>query len=533
MEDYAISEDEHYGDDCGFDEHYDDDCGFSDGFEEPESESRRPNEEASSSQVITKDSLLAAQRDDLQKVMDLLSVKDHHARTLLIHYRWDVDKVFTVFVEMGKEWLFKEAGVTVAEHNDLYPVHSSSGDVRCDICMEDKPANGTTTMDCGHCFCNECWTEHFIVKIKEGQSRRIRCMAHKCNTICDEGKIRNLVCTTHPDLAEKFDRFLLESYIEDNEMVKWCPSVPHCGNAIRVEKDKYREVECDCGMQFCFSCSSEAHSPCSCLMWKLWMGKCQNESETVNWITVHTKPCPKCLKAVEKNGGCNLVYCICGQTFCWLCGAATGSAHTWDSIQDHSCGRYTEEQEKNLELAKKYLWRYIHYHNRYKAHSDSLKAEVQLKEKIYVKISKLEAGESASQDLRWVENGLYTLFRSRRALSYSYPFAYYMFGHELFQNEMTQEEREIKQNLFEDQQQQFEANVEKLSMVLEEPFEGYTEDKVTETRMKVLNLSYLVDNLCRTLYECIENDLLGALQHGSHNIAPYKSTGAEKASKLA
>lgn len=52
MEDYAISDDEHYGDDCGFDEYYDDDCGFSDGFEEPESESRRPNEEASSSQVM-------------------------------------------------------------------------------------------------------------------------------------------------------------------------------------------------------------------------------------------------------------------------------------------------------------------------------------------------------------------------------------------------------------------------------------------------------------------------------------------------
>lgn len=52
MEDDAISDDEHFGDDCGFDEHYDDDCGFSDGFEEPESESRRPNEEASSSQVM-------------------------------------------------------------------------------------------------------------------------------------------------------------------------------------------------------------------------------------------------------------------------------------------------------------------------------------------------------------------------------------------------------------------------------------------------------------------------------------------------
>ncbi|KAH7848476.1 hypothetical protein Vadar_003184 [Vaccinium darrowii] len=483
--------------------------------------------------IITEDSLLAAQMDDLQRVMDLLSLKEQHARTLLIHYRWDIDKVFTVFVEKGEEWLFKEAGLTVEEHNDLSPVDSSSGDIMCDICMEDIPANGTTTMDCGHCFCNNCWTEHFIVMINEGQSRRIRCMAHKCNTICDEGKIRNLVCARHPNLAEKFDRFLLQSYIDDNKMVKWCPSVPQCGNAIRVDNDKYCEVECDCGMQFCFSCLSEAHSPCSCLMWDLWMRKCQKEHETVNWITVHTKSCPKCHKPVEKSGGCNLVLCVCGQPFCWLCGAATRGAHTWDSIDGHRCDRYGKDQNKNLECAKTYLWRFMHYHNRYKVHEDSLKAEVHLKEKMNMKISKLETGESAYQDLSWVENGLSTLSRSRRFLSYSYPFAYYMFGHELFQNEMTEEEKEIKKNLFEDQQQQMEAYVEKLSMVLEEPFEAYDKDKVKETGMKVIYLSIVVDNLCRTLYECIENDLLGPLQQAIHIIAPYKSTGVPKASKLA
>lgn len=140
-------------------------------------------------------------------------------------------------------------------------------------------------------------------------------MAHKCNAICDEDVVRNLVSKIRPDLAKKFDRFLVESYIEDNKMVKWCPSTPHCGNAIRAEYDKLCEVECSCGLQFCFSCLSQAHSPCSCLMWELWRKKCRDESETVNWITVHTKLCPKCCKPVEKNGGCNLVRCICGQCF--------------------------------------------------------------------------------------------------------------------------------------------------------------------------------------------------------------------------
>ena len=47
--------------------------------------------------------------------------------------------------------------------------------------------------------------------------------------------------------------------------------------------------------------------------WKQWKQKCQDDSETKHWLTANTKPCPKCGKPVEKNGGCNLVTCHCGQ----------------------------------------------------------------------------------------------------------------------------------------------------------------------------------------------------------------------------
>ncbi|KAJ4962158.1 hypothetical protein NE237_022097 [Protea cynaroides] len=484
-----------------------------------------------SCQVITKESLLIAQREELHRVMDLLKLSEQHARTLLIYHRWDAEKLIAVLVEKGKDQLFAEAGVSMVEQKVDFSLQSSST-IMCNICMDDIPAKEVTTMDCGHCFCNNCWTEHFIVKIHDGQSRRIRCMAHKCNAICDEAVVRNLVSARHPDLAEKFERFLLESYIEDNRKVKWCPRVPHCGNAIRVVDDKFCEVECACGLQFCFSCSSEAHSPCSCMMWELWTKKCKDESETVNWMTVNTKPCPKCYKPVEKNGGCNLVSCICGQPFCWLCGGATGRDHTWSTISGHSCGRYKEDHEEKSECAKRDLYRYMHYHNRYKAHTDSFKLETKLKETIEIKISILESRESTLKDFTWLTNGLNRLFRSRRVLSYSYPFAYYMFGEDLFWGEMSKEDRELKQNLFEDQQQQLEANVERLSKFIEEPFESYAEEKVMEIRMQVINLSVVVDKLCKKMYECIENDLLGSHQSTIHNIAPYQSKGIEKASEL-
>lgn len=87
--------------------------------------------------------------------MDLLSLREHHARTLLIHYCWNVDKISTVLVEKGKERLYAEAGVSVSDSTNLASCHVSS-ETTCEICYEEILANETTTMDCGHCFCNEC-----------------------------------------------------------------------------------------------------------------------------------------------------------------------------------------------------------------------------------------------------------------------------------------------------------------------------------------------------------------------------------------
>nr|GMD89081.1 probable E3 ubiquitin-protein ligase ARI2 [Ipomoea batatas] len=523
MEDVYGSSDEEYCDQV----YNDDDSDYEGLYLDKDCDSGR----APSCKIITKDSLLAAQKEDLQRLMDLLSIKEYHARTLLIHYRWDVDNVFTVFVEKGKERLYADAGLTI-ECKDDCSLSESTADMTCEICFDDISAAMTTVMDCGHSFCNDCWTEHFIVQINEGRSKRIKCMADKCNAICDEGKIRDLVRARDPKLAEKFDHFLLESYIEDNKQVKWCPSTPHCGNAIRLDEcDENCEVECACGQQFCFGCSSETHSPCSCLMWEMWMKKCGEESRSVDWITANTRYCPKCSKPVEKNGGCNLVRCICGQPFCWLCGGATGMNHTWDSIEGHTCGRFKEAENKKVIDSRKQIFRYSHYYSRYKAHTDSLKAEASMEQKLQEKVLNLELKGLASKDFSWVTNGFYRLSQSRQLLSYSYVFAYYIFGDELYENDMTQREKDIKQDLFEDQQQQLETNIERLSMCLDESFDDFPEDKVVQMKMKIVTLSGVIDNFCKKLYDCIESDLLIHLQ-SNHNVAPYSSSGAVKASEL-
>jgi ariadne-1 len=48
-------------------------------------------------------------------------------------------------------------------------------------------------------------------------------------------------------------------------------------------------------------------------MYSAWQQKAKDDSETANWLLSHTKECPQCHKAVEKNGGCNHISCTCGE----------------------------------------------------------------------------------------------------------------------------------------------------------------------------------------------------------------------------
>lgn len=90
--------------------------------------------------------------------MDLLNLTEHQARTLLIHQRWDIDKLFTAALETGTFRLFAEAGVKLVDHpiNHAYLLMPSSSTITCNICLDDHSTNEFTVMDCGHYFCNKC-----------------------------------------------------------------------------------------------------------------------------------------------------------------------------------------------------------------------------------------------------------------------------------------------------------------------------------------------------------------------------------------
>lgn len=66
-----------------------------------------------------------------------------------------------------------------------------------------------------------------------------------------------------PEDQERYKRYRLRSFVEDNRMVEWCPA-PDCQFAVESLVDLQAEpldVACNCGSTFCFTCKEEAHRP--------------------------------------------------------------------------------------------------------------------------------------------------------------------------------------------------------------------------------------------------------------------------------
>lgn len=81
------------------------------------------------------------------------------------------------------------------------------------------------------------------------------------------------------------------------------------------------------------------HAPTDCPVIRKWLTKCADDSETANYISAHTKDCPKCHICIEKNGGCNHMQCYtCKYDFCWMC------LCDWKShgSEYYECSRYRE-----------------------------------------------------------------------------------------------------------------------------------------------------------------------------------------------
>ncbi len=258
--------------------------------------------------------------------------------------------------------------------------------------------------------------------------------------------------------------------------IKQLPVSRKCNSIVWIKSDRAaRRINCTfCCTKYCFMCMLPYHAPNKCETIKKWLAKCQDDSETRNYLLVHTQDCPKCGVCIEKNGGCSHMTCNrCKHEFCWVC------SNDWKSHgATYDCNRYKGNPEQDN--AREALNRYTHYYHRWINHANSLKFENAFKEQCQLKIEEKIMNKEGGTLVDWefLNEAVDSLVRARYTLQYTYPYAYYL------------DDNESKM-LFENIQAELERDVENLSHSLEkvtlnEKFNIKTQMNIVEKRRKTL-----------------------------------------------
>ncbi|KAK9469561.1 hypothetical protein V1512DRAFT_218752 [Lipomyces arxii] len=443
------------------------DYGDNDGFEEMKPDPVKLKAYEVKYQVLSASDIQAQQDGQISQVAGILGLSREDAMTLLLHFKWNNDRLLEQYTD-NMESVMAKAGI--AEQGAVYELKLVPGFV-CEICCEDSIELKSFALQCGHRFCEDCYRHYVTQKIMdEGESRNIQCMGESCSLVINDRAIKLLVVE---NVYARYEALLSRTFVFDNEHLRWCPA-PNCEYAIRCDDVSPKDlkmivpsVQCACGFRFCFGCGYADHQPCICALVKKWVKKCEDDSETANWISANTKECPKCMATIEKNGGCNHMTCRkCKYEFCWICiGAWQEHGTSW-----YNCSRYDEksgvEARDSQAKSRASLERYLHYYNRYANHEQSAR----LDQDLYLRTEKKMAQLQSTSGLSWIEvqylaQASAVLQQCRQTLKWTYAFAFYL-------------QQSNETSLFEDNQRDLEMAVELLSELFEKPIQELSEIKV-------------------------------------------------------
>ena len=229
-------------------------------------------------------------------------------------------------------------------------------------------------LDCGHIFCLQCLQDFYNDAITEGNISVVRCLTPNCaksraaqSKAKDKSKKPKISISPSELLQiglseEAVKRYVTLKYkteLESDKNTIYCPR-QWCNGAARSKKHKkpvgfeYEEASdaesvgednadegseekpkkrkqfnradllsvCeDCGLAFCSRCMQSWHGEfVLCTPKRDKEELTEEEKASLEYLQLHTSPCPTCSAPAQKTHGCNHMICSrCDTHFCYLC----------------------------------------------------------------------------------------------------------------------------------------------------------------------------------------------------------------------
>ncbi|KAI0381782.1 RWD-domain-containing protein [Hypomontagnella monticulosa] len=242
----------------------------------------------------------------------------------------------------------------------------------CGICLD--PKKGTVChrmLDCGHVFCVQCLQDFYNNAITQGDIASIQCLQPNCAKEREDavqGSIRKKKAKTfispsellqiplERDMVMRYVTLKHKTELESDKNTVYCPR-SWCQGAARSKRHKKPEglefVEVsdeesdaedaagdkpgdkkgvskdllaiceECSFAFCTRCGQSWHGEFKyCVPKERKDEITEEEQASLEYLRMHTTPCPTCAAPCQKTHGCNHMRCFRCQThFCYLCSA--------------------------------------------------------------------------------------------------------------------------------------------------------------------------------------------------------------------
>jgi ubiquitin-protein ligase len=114
------------------------------------------------------------------------------------------------------------------------------------------------SMECGHQFCVECWSE--VIGAKSGPDLLVTlCPSKDCKLIIPEPVVARMSRTAYA----LYEDLKVKAYVAKDKKAKYCPN--NCRRVCLYPKDRpSRKINCPCGHVWCWTCCNDPHYPISC-----------------------------------------------------------------------------------------------------------------------------------------------------------------------------------------------------------------------------------------------------------------------------
>lgn len=254
-------------------------------------------------------------------------------------------------------------------------------------------------LDCSHVFCVQCLQDFYNNAITEGDVASVQCLEPKCaqererretpasgpsirkrrkaKTFISPGEL--LQIPLDQDMVKRYVALKYKNELESDKNTIYCPR-SWCQGAARSKKHKKPEgldfaqdsdeesdvdelsektneaskknfdankellsICDDCGFAFCSRCGQSWHGEFKyCIPKERKEEITEQEKASLEYLKMHTTPCPTCAAPCQKTHGCNHMRCFRCQThFCYLCSAWLDPANPYQHFNVQPTGQIT------------------------------------------------------------------------------------------------------------------------------------------------------------------------------------------------